>query len=324
MSCSKIRKISILPLLTIALISCSKTKQSLMCVCPKGAPALSFYNVNFEEIEFRSEPTLVLSELQKNDFDMVVFDSINGLKSCVKNKANYALAKLITGGNFYLVGIDVKPLSDGSYPLPKSDDIVVSFGQNLIPDLVYSKLCSDFWHIENNAHYVNSVNDALAVLKSGRYSGGNANYVFIAEPALTAALNDKTCETYGKVNIVKNIRSEWKIYSGQDGLAQAGIFVNKSSYEKRKDELHKYIVNVENAIETAINDPLSVKHDMDSKLSLNEQIEKYGFNSNTVLQVQSDNRNGFGLVGKNESIDVNKFLEYLGQSPIPEDYFIEV
>ncbi len=322
MNYSLIKKIIYLPILAISLSSCSGTSAKITCVCPKGAPALAFYNTSAEEIEFRGEPTTVLAELQKNEYDMVVFDSVNGLKSCVKNKANYALAKIITGGNFYLAGIGLTQNADGTYPLPGNDDVVVSFGQNLIPDLVYSKLCSDYWHIENTAHYVNSVTDALAVLKSGKYGGGDVDYVFIAEPSLTTALNDKTCDTYGKVNIVKNIRSEWKAFSGQDGLAQAGIFVNKTSLETKRAEIKKYINLIDESINLAINDPASVKKTMDASRSLEEQVKYYGFNSNIVSLVQKDNRNGFGLVNKDETIDVNQFLTSLGQGSVPEEYFV--
>lgn len=48
-------------------------------------------------------------------------------------------------------------------------------------------------------------------------------------------MNNKSAETYGKVHIVKNIRSEWKAYCGQDGIAQAGLFVHNNAIEKKKE-----------------------------------------------------------------------------------------
>lgn len=310
--------------ISVLLTGCAKTNpQTIKTVCPSGAPALAFYDQgNNADFVTNSTPTNVLAELQKNEFDFVVFDSINGLKSIKKNSSNFALAKIITGGNFYLVSINKTPDISGNYPLPTNNDIVVSFGQNLIPDIVYSRLCTDFWHIDNNAKYVSSVQDALAVLVSGKYSGGAVDYVFIAEPALTNALNKKDAATFGKVNIVKNIKEEWKKYSGQDGLAQAGIFVNKESLETKKNELSAYMRDIEKRIKLAIENPEEVKKTMDSLYSIEQQTSKFGFNSNLVNKVQEEGRNGFGLVSANENIDVNAFLTKLGQATFEDKYFV--
>lgn len=319
------KRIIVLPIISIMLAGCSGNTpvENVKTICPTGAPALAFYDqgVNADFVT-SSTPTNVLAELQKNDYDCVVFDSINGLKSIKKNSANYQLAKIITGGNFYLACIGKEADAEGNYPLPTSDDVVVSFGQNLIPDLVYSRLCSEYWHIENNAKYVASVADALAVLVSGKYSGGDADYVFIAEPALTTAINKTDAATYGKVGVVKNIRSEWKAYSGQDGLAQAGIFVNKDSIVNKEAKLKEYMRSLESRIDIAIKNPTTVKATMDAHLTTAEQASRFGFNSNIVSKVQANNNNGFGLVSPSETIDVNAFLTSLGQETFGSEYFV--
>jgi hypothetical protein len=321
------KRLFVLPLIAVLLAGCggSANEEEIVFISPKGAPTLAFYdqgvNPNFVT---SGEPSAVLAELQKNDKDVVIFDSINGLKSIKANNANFGLAKIITGGNFYLAGIDKTADDKGVYPLPAADDVVVSFGQNLIPDVVYSKLCSDYWHIENNAKYVASVTDALAVLTSGQYSGGKVDYVFIAEPALTTAINKADANTFGKVSVVRNIRSEWKAYSGQDGIAQAGVFVNKASLETKPNKLKDFFTKLEDRIDTAISNPDVAKASLDLYGSATEQVARFGFNSTIMSKVQKDDRNGFGLVSSAESIDVNSFLESLGQSTFDDSYFVTI
>lgn len=306
--------------------SCSgKTSDVIKTISPKGAPTLAYFDQGKNENFITSgTPTNVLAELQKNEYDFVIFDSITGLKSIKKNNANFKLAKIITGGNFYLVSINKVPDESGNVPLPGENDKVISFGQNLIPDVVYSKLCADYWHISNKANYVNGVEDALAVLVSGKYSGGNADYVFISEPALTNALNNKEATTYGKINIVKNIQQEWKNYSGQDGLAQAGLFVNNESYSKKKDELEKYVVSLNERIDIAINEPEKAIEALNQFGDNKAQQSKFGFTSNHVSLLQSNKQNRFGLVPSSKSIDVNQFLTSLGQETFSEEYFINL
>lgn len=115
-----------LPALAIALSGCSNTitpEADIKWVSPAGAPTLAFYdqgdNANFVT---ETTPTNVAAQLQKNEYDAVVFDSISGLKSVKAKNTNYVLAKLITGGNFYLVSIDKEEDA-----MPSECEVIVPF-----------------------------------------------------------------------------------------------------------------------------------------------------------------------------------------------------
>ncbi len=328
-----IKKLVCLSFTALFLASCggkSEDYSEIKFITPTGAPALAFYDQgNNENYTTNSVPTNVAAELQKNDYDAVVFDAVNGLTSIKKNNANYKLAKIITAGNFYLASIDNEkstktPDEKGNYPLPGKDDIVYSFGENLNPDKVYSTLCKEYWKIENNAKYVAGVTDAQAILKTGKQGTDVVDYVFIAEPALTAVMNNKDAETYGKVHIVKNIRAEWKAYSGQDGLAQAGLFVHNDAIKNKSSKLKEFITHLNSSIQLAITNTDSVAQAMDSYGDAAKQVSRFGFNSSVVKAVQKDNRNGFGLLSPSESIDVNAFLTKLGLSTFTDDYFVSL
>ncbi|MDY0345629.1 MAG: hypothetical protein RBR44_03645, partial [Bacilli bacterium] len=158
----KIKSI-ILPFVALTLSACVGPLEdiTIRTISPAGAPSLAFYNQgNNENFATNSTPSNVLAEFQTTYYNAIVFDSINALKSIKNNNLDFKLAKLITGGNFYLASINK---DEGQ--MPSASDVVVSFGENLIPDLVYRKL-SQYWDITNTPQYVPSVSEALGVLKT--------------------------------------------------------------------------------------------------------------------------------------------------------------
>lgn len=329
------KKLFILAFIPFLAVSCkgkndAEEEGALKILCPSGAPALAFYDQgNNPNFETKKQPQLVLAELQKNDYDVVVFDSITALKTIKsheeENGVNYKLAKIITGGNFHLVCINKEKDSSGNYPLPGAGDRIVSFGQGLIPDLVYTKLASDYWHIDNTPTYCgSSVAEAQAVLKAGTIGGDPVDYVFIAEPALTAAETDSEAPTFGKVGRVRNIRADWKAYSGQDGLAQAGIMVNAKALEKKPNALKAFMTELDSRLDVTINNPNVAAASLDVFGDADAQQDKFGFKSPLVKKLQGNGVNGFGMVAPTETIDVNAFLTSLGQPTFDDKYFVNI
>jgi hypothetical protein len=329
------KKLFALAFVPFLLVSCKGGKANeeegaLKILCPSGAPSLAFYDQgNNPNFETKKQPNLVLAELQKNDYDIIVFDSITALKTIKsheeENGVNYRLAKIITGGNFHLVCINKEKDESGNYPLPGAGDRVVSFGEGLIPDLVYTKLASDYWHIDNTPYrYVSNVNEAQAVLKSGTIGGDPVDYVFIAEPALTAAETDSEAPTFGKVGRVRNIRADWKAYSDQDGLAQAGIMVNAKAIEKKPNTLKAFMEELDKRLNVTILDPNVAAASLDVFGDLDAQQDKFGFKSPLVKKLQGNGINGFGMVSPSETINVNAFLTSLGQPTFEDKYFVNI
>ena len=311
----------ILPFAAITLSACGGPVEeiTIRTISPAGAPTLAFYDQgNNENFATNSTPSNVLAELQTNYYNAVVFDSINALKSIKNNDLDFKLAKLITGGNFYLASINK---AEGE--MPSADDVVVSFGENLIPDLVYRQL-SEYWDIDNTPYYVPSVSEALGVLKTGVYASNPVDYVFIAQPALNIAINDQTAATFGNVKVVKNIRAEWEEYTGQTAIPQAGLFIRTSHYELNPTVFEDYIEAMVDRIDVAIDDPATAKAALDAFGDAQAQAAKFGFNSNIMLTTQSAGANGFGLVRGTEEVDINEFLETLGLATFDDSYFLNL
>ncbi len=269
---------------------------------PSGAPAICFYDQGNNNKFSAEEATNVKAELLKNDTDLVVFDFYNGLKLIKANNAKYKLARILTGGNLYLVGIN-------KTTLPSDDDYIVSFGEGLLPDIAYKEIYGD-----NVDAYVPSAKETAAVLSSGLYNGNNVDYVITAQPVLFAQMNNKDASTYGNLHVVEAIKDSWKELTGQEILPQAGLFVRDDYYKDHQGSYENEIALLDERIETAIDDPQTVKDVMNENQSLEQQAATFGFNANVAYGVQAskDTPNGFALVKGDVEVDLSAFLSAVG------------
>ena len=328
------KKLFVLTLIPFLMVSC-KGKDGIIegdikFACPTGAPALAFYNQgNNPNFITNSESGIIGAELQKNDCDVVVYPAMDGLKTIKDNietnGINYRLARIVTGGNFYLISVNKTPGEGGAIPLPSESDYVVSFQENKLPDKVFKKLCSDLWHINPSMHYVDNASQIGGVLKTGKHAGNNVDYIVAPEPAVTRMMLNTEADTYGKLAIAKSIRSEWKALTGLDGIVQAGLFVNKTTLETKQNKIKDFLNQVTDNMETAINNPEIAAASINVySTEATVQNEKFGFYASDVINVQADGHNGFGLLKKSESLDVNEFLTSMGMATYPEEYFVNI
>lgn len=299
--------------LTISLLASCKSNNNveLKIISPSGAPSAIFYDYSLNDnFETNSTPANVGAQLQANNYDVVVFDFYNGLKSIKKNNGNYKLARILTGGNLFLVGIDKKET-------PSEKDYIVSFGQNLLPDLVYRKIYGE--EIANATKYVNGVNEVAAVLNSGLHNGNSVDYVLIAQPALFAQMNSSKVKD--KINVIDNLRDKWEEITGNKTIPQAGLFINQTTYEKNKKSLNDFLNKVDENIDACINNPQKMKDGISLIENETDQKAKFGFTANVAFNVQKDKKNGFAFVSKDEQGNLADCLSsFFSTMNISEDY----
>lgn len=300
-------------LLTMVLTACNTPTNTVenwqKAISPAGAPAIAFYDqAKTGKFETNATPANVLAQLQADNYGMVVFDFYNGLKSLKTNEGHYKLARIITGGNLYLVGIN-------KTTEPTAEDYIVSFGKNLLPDVVYREIYGDA--IADATHYVASVSDAQGVLVSGLHEGNEVDYVLIAQPALFAAKGNQSAATFGHLTVVSSLRAKWEEKTGQTAIPQAGLFINMNYYAGHRNYYEDQLALIDERIETAIDDPMTVKTTMDEHLSVDEQKTFFGFTSAIAYNVQKDDANGFALVASDEVISIPDFLTAIN---VTEDY----
>lgn len=223
----------LLIIFTLSLCACKNKKENddLKIICPTGAPSIAFYNyINNNNFETNSVPKNIVSFMTDNsDYDIVVIDTVSGIKA-INNGAKYKLASTITFGNFFIASTG----NDTDNEM-NEDDKIVLFGKNQTPDLLFHYIYGNKFN--ECIEYVNAVSDAQACLASGKNmeTGSDIDYVFIAQPALFACLNNKDAKTYGKSKVYQNIQELYDEKSNGLSLIQASVFV--------KDGINKKIVD---------------------------------------------------------------------------------
>ena len=299
----------LLGVLGMSLSACSQVEPAtLRIISPTGAPTLALYN-HISELTTNSTPTLVAAELTKDNYDAVVFDFYNGLKALKNNNGHYKLARILTAGNLYLVGIN--------HPNePTNESKIVSFGENLLPDLAFKEL---YGSVGASIYYVDGVQSVGPVLKTGKYSGDNIDYVVIAEPVLTNVLSTiEDTSIYTKFSI----RDKWASVKGEGSIIpQAGLFINMNSYEADKDGYDAFLSSLNNDIKAGIEDPNKIKSAFESVGDVEAQKEKFGIPASTAYTV-TKNGNGVGLVESYNKSTINTFLSSIGKGTENYDDYI--
>ncbi|MDR1697813.1 MAG: hypothetical protein LBR37_02725 [Erysipelotrichaceae bacterium] len=283
---------------------------SLKFVAPIGAQTLAFYNLGANpSFETNANPQIISSQFALGQKEMILFDSITGLRSSMNNGKKYRLHRIVTNGNFFLVRINRDVMPENPY--------YVSFGEKLIPSLVV-----EYLYPETNFKYVGSASDVAGVLATGLHEGNPVDYVVIPEPALYNVMHNANSNTYGKLEVISSFREEFSQKTGMNGFPQAGVFIREDSYQQYQSFYDSLLDILDQHIDMAINNLDAVATTMDHQNSLNEQMTKFGFTSVIAKDVQTAN-NGFGLVLNDSNIDINAFLRLLKLPEVAQDLINE-
>ncbi len=297
------------------LAGCTKDKANeLTIISPTGAPAVAFYNhATNDNYTTNGTPANILSGMTKNGKDIVVIDTLSGLKAIKDAEAPYQIFATITFGNFYLVGTG----NDDNQTIDQDDNIVL-FGQNQTPDKLFQLLYPNF----TNISYVTNVQESGKCLCSGKTTNGaeDVDYVFVAEPIMTNILTNQECNTYMKTNII-DIQEKYKEATQDKLLTQASMFVKKGIDAK---QLETFATNLKNDIEAGINNPDLIFQGM-SKLTDQEAAAKFGIGAQMAKLVMSyGNRLGLGFeYAIDIKEDIDAFIALFGESATLNEYYYE-
>lgn len=322
----KVTFVSILSVIFM-LSGCTKNNNAdnyLKILTPSGAPSLAFYDQSKNShFETTTNTSLVKASLLTNDYGYIVFDFYNGLKT-FKNNPNYSkendfkLARIITGGNFHLVGIN----KTGK---PDSTSRIISFSKGSLPDLVYKNVYGD--DIYNNTIHLANNSQVNAVLQSGLYNGEKVDYCLISEPALTGTMNNQSAATYGKLNIISSLRDDWKTKTGQNAIPQAGLFIRQDYYNSHKKYYDDQLGLLEERIDITLDNPDIFKERIKKDIpNIEDQKALFGFTADLAFKVQDKNNNGFAFISEKDhkTLSIESFLKSLGESVTDySDYFLE-
>lgn len=273
-------------------------------IAPTGAPTLALYN-KIDQLTTNSTPSNVGAQLQADNYDAVVFDFYNGLKSIKNNNGHYKLARILTAGNLYLVGIN----KEGD---PQEGDVIVSFGEGLLPDLAFNEI---YGNSGATVKYVTGGVSAIpSVMTNAMYLGEKVDYVVIAEPVLTSTLSTVEDKSIYHKTLISE---KWKELKGEDALIpQAGLFINMNSYENNEEKYQQFLEEINEDIASGLENPTLIKEAFESVGDTNAQKDRFGIPGAMAFKV-TNSGNGVGLVSSYTSNVISSFLSDIGNS---EDY----
>ena len=282
------KKIIRLFIILIILVGCSKSeeKKELSIICPSGAPALAFYN-HLDKVDIADASAIKTQILNEDGEDIAVLP-INIAVSLFNSGINYKMSSIITFGNFYIcdLGKDENKVMDAG-------DKIVLFSQGSIPDLLFHYIYEDIY--DNSITYLNSATEALREIVN---PNSDAQYVLIAEPALSLALEkNKQASIYCSLQDLYYEKTNSK-------LLQACILV------KDNEDVDEFLSSLQNDVDALINNPEL----------LNEKIEEIGFDKEeastifgnveaNIKALKNDNAVGIGYMDAYEN--KNNIDEYL-------------
>lgn len=293
-----------LPLL-LMVVGCADG-DDLTILCPTGAPAIAFYD-HVDDVEFQtnSTPANIVSQMTSNGSDVIVIDTVSGVKA-IASGAPYKLAANITFGNFYIASTGL----DDNNTMDKDDSIVI-FGQSQTPDKIFTYLYgSDY----TNITFVDNVQSAAKCLISKKtLDNKDVKYVFVAEPVLTNALKQNS-----DASIYANIQDVYKEKTSNE-LIQAGVFIKNSvANSARKD----FLRDLKEDINDLLNNSQRIYEGHDD-VTPEMFTNKIGIPTETIIECLNKN-NSIGLGYKEASDNFNSikgFLELFNQDITKDEIY---
>lgn len=296
-------------LLTSCYASTSNLNEKLnySLLVPNGAPSLPLYYEILKEdnVNTTSNPSGIPSELNKGEIDFIVFDSTKATPLLKKSdNPLYEFSMMLTGGSFHLLGFN--KTSDST---PTNNDVVYSFQESGTADLLFKYIYLND-SLSFDITYMNSISDlqyALLNMDENYSIDGNIlDWAVVSEPQLTNLMNKWAENGINTSNIIDyNLSTQFKIKNNTwdfNYIPQAALYVKKEFKENNSELYDKIITRIDSSVTTAIENPELIASSMNEFYEEEEQVSIFGYSSTTLLNVQQNKKNGFGIV----PTDINK------------------
>ena len=335
----------LLPLAFLALLaSCGGIPEEetydVKWATPTGAPTLAFYPEAENQNWFSSATpaTQILPHFGDNAYDALVFDGSQALTNIKANNRNYALAKWISGGTFYVVSTKYQA-SDAA---PESPRVMAFMKQGNISK-AFRDLAKNKWgwgeypaDTSDSVFYgdaVSAVQGQLAsMLSAGTVAEDPYDYYLVADPvysAMTAQFKKAGLPLY----TVYDMQSEFKALHGGADIPAAAIFVNKDSYAAHPEAIDSWLAGIQsniNVVATNLDPVIEEVKKSDSEDG--KSNARFGISSAALTIVKTragaDNNpmnyhaSAEGWTKEQNVAYANSFQNALGENPFEEAYFL--
>lgn len=305
----KFKYLTLVPLL--ALTACGEsTTKVLNIVAPKGAPTVALYNYCGKENFTTGDAGAIRSMMTKSsEYSVVVLDTYNGVQN-IQSGAPYKLAASITFGNFYLAATGND--DDGTLNV---GDRIYNFNRGGTSDQL-------FHYIYGNEHDENIIwgaaaSDAKTALETGVDNANNkVDYVFIAQPALFAALKNNS-----NASVYHNIQTLYQEKTNNHRPIQASVFI-KNNLDK--EVANAFLSEIETSINAGLDNPDLIFNGLRSISDDDKVVIQHTSVAPQIAKAVTLNGNGMGIGFENAlSIkdEIDDFLNILGLEDTNEEIY---
>lgn len=211
---------------------------------PSGAPAIAAARLaenDPDHYRFIAADTIA-AEFSKNEADFIIAPINAGAKLYKAGKSSYILGAVITRGNLVFAsqreGFTMNDINGAKITL---------FGENTINASVALFVLEQKGIVPDDVEYLASAAETQTLLMMDAES-----IVMTAEPAVTAAKIKN--EKITSISLTEELNS----LTGDNGYAQAGLFIRAETLEKDPEGVREYLALIRNSADAVYSDPEGV------------------------------------------------------------------
>ena len=235
------KKVIILMIAMMMLLCTAAAEGDYSVVTPNGAPALAVAALG-ERVQVLGDPSEIAGVFAKNEADFIIAPLNAGAMQYKKGNTNYRLAAVVTWGN--LVFASQTP--DFSLESINGKQITL-FGENTINASVALYILREKGITPSETEYKAGAAETQAMLIKDPDV-----IVMTAEPAVTAAKLTLKKEDKSVVSI--SLYDLYMEITGEDGFAQAGLFVREETIRNAPELVKKGLEEIKASADKCADD----------------------------------------------------------------------
>ena len=211
-------------ILAIAMIcGAAYAENGLQIVSPEGAPALAVSGLKENVVTIPADT--IVTAFTKEEADFIIAPVNAGATLFTKGKSSYRLAAVLTWGNLVFAS-----QRDGFVPEDMNERPVTLFGENTVNAAIALYILQEKGIVPSEIRYLAGAKNTQELLLNDAEA-----IVMTAEPAVSGAqMKNEAVASWSLSDLYRDI-------TGEEGFAQAGLFVCQKTLEEKPEEVARWI-----------------------------------------------------------------------------------